>query len=182
MTHGSLAFLLGLGSDEAQDGADAARAVREEEASPDGGSGLRRGRPLSNRCCRDEALRSRQHRSSERSSGQGTERGSWDRLAPRRGAHALPEEIALPRHVRGTRWLGQGRLELGRGNHRDLPGRGEAFQAIRRENTSDWKVLCRDREGAVTGGLIRVCSMWEGAGVGHRSRKGRENVWRSWRV
>lgn len=44
MTHGSLAFLLGLGSEEAEDGADAARAVREEEASPDGGSGLRRGR------------------------------------------------------------------------------------------------------------------------------------------
>lgn len=141
--------------------------------------------PPSNRCCRDEALQSRQHRSSERSSGQGTERGSWDRLAPRRGAHALLEEIALPRHVRGTRWLGQGRLELGRGNHRDLPGRGEAFQAIRRENTSDWKFLCRDREGAVIGlfgGSYGFAVCGRGAGVGHRSRKGRENVWRSWRV
>lgn len=30
------------------------------------------------------------------------------------------------------RWLGKGKLEMGIGNHRSLPGRGEAFQAIMR--------------------------------------------------
>lgn len=44
MARGSLAFLLGLGSDKANDGADAVRVAREEEVSPDGRSGLRHGR------------------------------------------------------------------------------------------------------------------------------------------
>lgn len=43
MTHSSLAFLLGLGSDKVDDGADAVSVVREEEVSPVGRNDLQHG-------------------------------------------------------------------------------------------------------------------------------------------
>lgn len=59
-------------------------------------------------------------------------------------------------------WLGKGKLEMGTGNRRGLPGRGEAFQAIMRANASLWKVLCRDREG----GCLGVWGICGGGGKG----------------
>lgn len=116
----------------------------------------------------------------------GHSKGSWDSCG---AMHAEG-------HGRRAGWLGKGELEMGTGNRRGLPGRGEAFQAIMGENTSIWQVLCRGREGGVFWGLgdllaggdagkvptvVMKMSQSE-VGVGRRLGKGGENTWRSWGV
>lgn len=147
LTHCRLAFLLGFGSNVTDDGADGEVAVWEEEGclqmtgmeSPAWLMDISNTAPLSRALARAQK------------EVPGTN-------AMQRGPCGL-EEIAFPRHVMGTGWLESRETRAGERQPQRSSWKSGSFQAIMRENTLGWMVLCRDREGGHDWGwgLVGIC-------------------------